>query len=92
MNHKDSNGVKQGEWKTYYTNGNIRLHTHFKDNQYHGELRYWSVQGILREWIIICNGKIIMDFMQHPEKYPLGEDRTMFSLQLGLPLLPLGEL
>ena len=88
MNDKDHKGEAQGEWMLFYNNNQLKLHCNFKDNEYYGEVRLWSYQGMLREWMVCYQDNMIIDFMKNPELYPMEEDRTMFALQVGLPLLP----
>ncbi|GAH37310.1 unnamed protein product, partial [marine sediment metagenome] len=39
LNQVDKNGLKQGYWKKYYDNGNIKYEGYFKNDKPTGELK-----------------------------------------------------
>jgi len=44
-NQTDAKGLKQGVWKVYHDNGQLRFKGEFKDNKPQGEFRYFSIDG-----------------------------------------------
>ena len=45
----DENGLKQGENKEYYSDGQLWLHSYYKDGKLHGEYKVYNKNGQL--WI-----------------------------------------
>jgi len=46
---EDENGLKQGEYKKYYSNGQLWFHCYFKNNNIHGEYKEYYSGGQL--WV-----------------------------------------
>ena len=47
LNHTDTNGRKQGTFKSYFDNGNLYKEENYLDNQLHGYYREYSSNGAL---------------------------------------------
>ena len=45
--YTDESGRYQGEFKTWYKNGQLRGHCFFKDGNFHGECKWWHSNGQL---------------------------------------------
>ena len=48
FNQADQNGLKQGYWKKYYSNGNLKYYGFFKDDKPVGELKRYFESGNLK--------------------------------------------
>jgi uncharacterized protein len=59
INRTDNNGLKQGDWKEFYPNGNIRVEKTFKDNMLHGYYKEYDVKGNLSLTMLYDNGAIV---------------------------------
>ena len=51
------NGVKQGNWKYFFVNGNIKSEVEYKDGIRHGIYRDWNVDGVLQIETFFQEGK-----------------------------------
>lgn len=88
----DGENNRQGEYKTYLKNGALSTHCLFKDEMYHGEYRGYFACGRLGMHSLDRYGEEIIDFLDNPELYPrTNEERVLFVLKYGLPLLPFGD-
>lgn len=50
-------GKKNGEWKKWWSNGNLRKHYICKNGKLHGKLKIWSSNGNLINCHLYENGK-----------------------------------
>ena len=55
--YKDDNGLKQGEYKSYYNNGKLDIHCYYKDDKLHGIYKSYYTNGKLRNICNFINGK-----------------------------------
>jgi antitoxin component YwqK of YwqJK toxin-antitoxin module len=53
----DENGQKQGEYKSWYSNGQLREHGFFVDGKLHGEFKWWHENGHLYTHCFYVDGK-----------------------------------
>ncbi len=56
INQYDDNGLKQGVWRSYYDNDNIRQEENYKDGKLNGYLRKYDNRGQLLESVFYENG------------------------------------
>lgn len=47
-NIRDSEGLKQGFWRSYYLNGNLQSEGHYVDDKRHGLWKSWHTNG--KQW------------------------------------------
>jgi antitoxin component YwqK of YwqJK toxin-antitoxin module len=53
----DENGQKQGEFKAWYSNGQLRMHCFFVDDKPHGESKWWHKSGQLQMHCFLVHDK-----------------------------------
>ncbi|MCK4344678.1 MAG: toxin-antitoxin system YwqK family antitoxin [Bacteroidales bacterium] len=59
LNQVDKNGLKQGYWKKYYDNGNIKYEGYFKNDKPTGELKRYFENNVIQSILVFKeNGKI----------------------------------
>jgi antitoxin component YwqK of YwqJK toxin-antitoxin module len=74
----------QGEYKSWWTNGQLCVHCYLVDGNTHGELKWWYSDGQLREHCYYVDGKGVINFLEEPELYPsTDEAKTHFALKYG---------
>lgn len=59
INRFDENGDKQGPWKEFYDNGNIKKEMTFRNSLLHGYYKEYNERGILTSTMLYDNGKIV---------------------------------
>ena len=59
INRFDENGDKQGPWKEFYDNGNIKKEMTFRNGLLHGYYKEYNERGILTSTMLYDNGKIV---------------------------------
>ena len=59
INRYDQKGFKQGEWKEFYPNGNIKSEKTFKDDLLHGYYKEYDQRGKLSLTMLYENGSIV---------------------------------
>jgi antitoxin component YwqK of YwqJK toxin-antitoxin module len=59
INRTDSRGLKQGDWKEFYPNGNIQSEKTYRDNLLHGYYREYDNRGRLSLTMLYENGSIV---------------------------------
>ncbi len=59
INRYDQKGLKQGEWKEFYPNGNIKSEKTFKDDLLHGYYKEYDQRGKLSLTMLYENGSIV---------------------------------
>jgi antitoxin component YwqK of YwqJK toxin-antitoxin module len=59
INRIDSKGLKQGEWKEFYSGGGIKTEKTYKDDQLHGYYKEYDVRGRLVLTMLYENGTIV---------------------------------
>jgi antitoxin component YwqK of YwqJK toxin-antitoxin module len=59
INRIDSKGLKQGEWKEFYPNGNIKSEKTFKDDLMYGYYKEYDNRGKLVLTMLYENGSIV---------------------------------
>ena len=62
--YEDDNGLRQGEYKSYYNNGKLSVHCYFKDDKLHGIYKRYHDNGNLKN---ICN--MVNDVIHGEDKY-----------------------
>ena len=59
INRSDNNRLKQGIWKEFYPNGNIKSEKSFKDDLLHGYYKEYDLKGTLVLTMLYENGAIV---------------------------------
>ena len=59
INRTDSKGLKQGTWKEFYSNGNLKKEENYKDNLLHGYYREYNNNGQIIFTLLYENGAIV---------------------------------
>lgn len=59
INRTDTKGLKQGEWKEFYPNGNIKSEKTFRDDLLHGYYKEYDLRGKLTLTMLYENGSIV---------------------------------
>jgi len=59
INRTDNNGLKQGDWKEFYQNGEIKSERTFKDDLMHGYYKEYDTRGKLVLTMLYENGAIV---------------------------------
>jgi antitoxin component YwqK of YwqJK toxin-antitoxin module len=59
INRTDNNGMKQGDWKEFFSNGGIRVEKSFKDDLLHGYYKEYDQKGKLTLTMLYENGAIV---------------------------------
>lgn len=52
-----ANGYLDGEYKEWYENGQMRIHSYHKDGRLHGECKIWNVNGKLEDHTFYNRGR-----------------------------------
>jgi antitoxin component YwqK of YwqJK toxin-antitoxin module len=80
----DENGQKQGEYKSWYSNGQLREHGFFVDGKLHGEFKWWHENGHLYTHCFYVDGNMVIDFLKEPDLCPVTDEvKTYFALKCG---------
>lgn len=82
--HEDENQLLQGEYKSFYKNGNKRLHCFFKNDVEHGEYKYWDPNGVLITHYLCINGE---EHNIHPDQLST-KDKDILSRRFNVKWLP----
>jgi antitoxin component YwqK of YwqJK toxin-antitoxin module len=59
INRTDNNGLKQGEWKDFYPNGNIKSEKSYRDDLLYGYYKEYDIKGKLILTMLYENGSIV---------------------------------
>ncbi len=59
INRIDNNGLKQGTWKEFFTNGNLKKEENYRDNLLHGYYREYNSSGQIIFTLLYDNGAIV---------------------------------
>mgnify|MGYP006281872019 CR=1 FL=1 len=59
VNRKDGEGLKQGVWKEFYENGNLKNEMTYRDGMLHGYYKEYNDKGILTSTMLYDKGKIV---------------------------------
>lgn len=59
INRVDKDGLKQGDWKEFYENGNLKREFTYRDDNMHGYYKEYSDNGILLVTMLYDNGSIV---------------------------------
>jgi antitoxin component YwqK of YwqJK toxin-antitoxin module len=54
---EDESGKKQGEYKLWHVNGQLREHCYYVDGNLHGEYKWWHLNGQLSQHCYYVDGK-----------------------------------
>ncbi len=91
INRKDQNGLKQGKWKYFYDDGNIRLEGYFKNDKKNGYFKDFDKNGNLIIVSKYIDGVIQEDVAELVELevrtnyYPNGRVKTVASYKNNIP-------
>ena len=66
---QDENGLKQGEYKRYYSGEQLWIHYFYKDGKRHGECKEYNEDGSLDCKKYYSNGKDVTDMYLKLEKW-----------------------
>ena len=61
---EDENGKKHGEYKSWWENGTLSVHCHYKNGKLHGEYKWWLKDGTLYEHCYYKNDKLIKNYLK----------------------------
>jgi hypothetical protein len=78
---EDAKGRRQGEAKSWYTNGQLRFHCFFVDDVCHGEAKWWYEDGTLRYHDFYVNGEVYRDLLENPVEND--EEKFLMTLETG---------
>ena len=53
----------EGEYKTWYSNGQIMRVSFWKNNKLNGEFKSWSINGKVKDYALYKDGKRVKDFI-----------------------------
>ena len=59
INRTDSKGLKQGDWKEFYSSGNVKSEATYRDNLMHGYYKEYDSRGKLSLTMLYENGSIV---------------------------------
>ena len=91
INRKDSKGLKQGKWKYFYANGNVKTDGVFKDDRKNGYFKEYDENGML---ITVKKYANDVEQVEAPELtsltlktyyYPDGKIKTVASYNADIP-------
>jgi len=57
----DENGLLQGEYKSYHSDGSLYIHSYYKDDKRHGEYKQYNTDGSLECIEYYSNDKDVTD-------------------------------
>jgi antitoxin component YwqK of YwqJK toxin-antitoxin module len=77
---KDDIGRYQGEYKSWYTNGNICRHCFYVDGLWHGECKSLNTDGTLISHCFYVDDELYRDILENPVT---DEDKFMITLETG---------
>ncbi len=79
------NDLKHGEYKLFYENGSIFMHSMFREDVAFGEIKSYDAQGVLNKHCIINKDDVVLDIT---DETPLTEElKFLLSIQ-GYMFLP----
>ncbi len=61
VNRKDETGLKQGIWREYYANGNIKNEANYTDDFLNGSVKEYDEQGNLKVILQYAKGALVED-------------------------------
>ena len=73
-------GLRHGEYKDWWDNGQLFEHCFYVNDEIHGEYKRWYITGELRHHKYFSHGIEIRDFIKVPVEE---EDKFMLSLEHG---------
>ncbi len=59
INRTDKNGMKQGDWKEFFPDGNLKREMTYKDDQLQGYYKEYDTRGVLILTMLYNNGSIV---------------------------------
>ena len=59
INRMDNKGLKQGEWREFYANGNIKNEATYRDDLMHGYYKEYDMRGNLTGTMLYDNGSMV---------------------------------
>ena len=77
---EDTQGRRQGEYKSWYVNGNMWMYSFYVDGKLHGERKYWDDDGKLHSHKFWVNGKLYRDIIENPVDE---KDKFVIALETG---------
>lgn len=54
---------KEGEYKKWYSNGQIYIHAFYKNGKTHGEYKIWWSDGNIWHHKLLKDGEIVKDYL-----------------------------
>jgi antitoxin component YwqK of YwqJK toxin-antitoxin module len=81
---EDEFGNKQGEYKAWYSDGQLWVHCFYVDDKVHGEYKLWYSDGQIWVHCYYVDDSKVIDFRDEPDEYPTSEEaKTYFALKYG---------
>lgn len=59
INRTDKEGLKQGDWKEYYSNGNLKKEMTYRNDLLHSYYKEYNAKGILNLAMLFDNGSLV---------------------------------
>lgn len=59
INRIDNEGLKQGDWKEFYPDGNVRVEKTYRDDMLHGYYKEYDMKGNLTLTMLYDNGAVV---------------------------------
>jgi len=78
---KDSKGRYQGVHKSWYDNGQLRVHKQYLNDKLHGEYKWWDKDGELIHHEFWVKGKFYRDLIAKP--VCSDEEKFLIALETG---------
>ena len=76
----DAQGRMQGEYKSWWPNGNMWGHCFYIDDKCHGECKWWRKDGTLMQHYFYAHGKLYRNLIENPVDE---KDKFIIALETG---------
>jgi antitoxin component YwqK of YwqJK toxin-antitoxin module len=76
---EDDRGRRQGEYKSWYANGQLWENCFYVDGKWHGECKWWK-NGQIRRHCFYVNGEVYRDLLENPVTE---EEKFLITLETG---------
>ena len=77
---RDAKGRRQGEYKSWYVNGNMWMYSFYVDDELHGECKWWRRDGTLIEHKFYIDGKVYRELLVNPVD---DKDKFLITIETG---------
>jgi len=82
---EDSKGRRQGAFKWWFNNGQLREHSRWLNDELHGEYKFWNDRGTLIEHVFWVRNEVYRDLIKKP--VCSDEEKFLIALETGAPWL-----